>query len=134
MKIRGRYTRCTLVSSSTKKFRNIIDYISHTYFLPWLKMCSKPTSEIEADGIKYRFETLDSKGDVIFSVHNPPCDAKIKLLACSRILTLTLPVFSVIFNSNFQEGIRVRRENRPVINLEKRDVQTMELLLRILHH
>ncbi|QBZ66657.1 hypothetical protein PoMZ_13640 [Pyricularia oryzae] len=97
-------------------------------------MCSEPTNGIEADGIEYRFETLDSEGDVILSVHDSPCDAKIDLLACSRILTLASPVFSVMFSSNFQEGIRVRRGDRPVVSLEERDVQAMELLLRILHH
>lgn len=97
-------------------------------------MCSETVSEVEAGGTECHFETLDPGGDVILSVHNPPRDAEIELLACSRILSLASPVFSAMFSSSFQEGIRVRRGDRPVINLEERHVQAMGLLLRILHY
>ena len=70
---------------------------------------------------------------MILVITNPTYNISKHFLVSSKVLSLVLPVFSKIFSPDFSKGLRIRREDRLYINLDKDDPKAMESLLRILY-
>lgn len=77
---------------------------------------------------------LDPRGDVILAVHGDDGTLVSRVRCGSRILELSSVVFSIMFDSNLDEGIRFREQDCPTIDFKEEHPYAMLKLLAILHH
>ena len=80
---------------------------------------------------------LDPNGDAILSVKVPGDGATTKtkeFLVSTTVMGLASPVFVKMFQSESSEGVAVKEGKRPTIELKECDPDTMDIILRVLHH
>ena len=77
---------------------------------------------------------LDPQGDVILRVKSPDGSTARKFLVSSVVLRLSSKVFARMFESDFREGVELRKGGCPTVSLEEDDPDAMETVLGLLHH
>ncbi|KAF5004598.1 hypothetical protein FDECE_8928 [Fusarium decemcellulare] len=77
---------------------------------------------------------IDPRGDLTLLIGDKTHDTSKRFLVSSKVLTLASPVLANLLSPKFKEGTMFHNGKCDTVTLEEDDLETMGLILQILHY